>query len=549
MRKFLRKLGQDTSGAAAILAAMAAPALVGVAAVSIDLASLYLAERELQGLADSAAAAAVSGDIATSGQNSAAALLARKGVGPEAIFLFEAGTYVRDPEIDIDERFVPSASDINAARVVLRREVPLFFAGLFFGRQKSPIVAEATAARSDMVAFELGTKLLSLSSSLPNKFLSALAGTELGLTDQEIARLAGRQVDVITLADELRGRQGDPDLMYGQVFDATSSLSDVVTAIGSASGDPSTTAILSRVASELTGDGVVMSELIELGVLRSLDVDDGQTGVTVDAYTLLRAVIEASHGPSYVIEVDANIPGLTSAKVRIAGGYGYERSPWLTISQAGDVVLRSALTRIYVQGNVTPALAQLGSIRLPLYVELAPAEAQITDVECDSSSPDNGVRIGVTPSLGKLAIADVSLDQFDNLAIEPSLGDARLVTTPVLAVRGFAAASLGGLQTQQVSFSMAEIERGMRKEVGTVDIVEGATTSLLDTLHLEVSTVGLSLGLTGGALRTATISGLLSVAPAIDGVLTQLTNTVGLKVGVGEVGVLRLSCGAPALVA
>ena len=77
-RAFPASLARCDSGAAAVLLALSLPVLGGVAALAVDLSSLYLAQRRLQGIADSAAAASISGDMAN-GEAGARAVLAQSG--------------------------------------------------------------------------------------------------------------------------------------------------------------------------------------------------------------------------------------------------------------------------------------------------------------------------------------------------------------------------------------------------------------------------------------------------------------------------------------
>ena len=478
LRKLLTALWRDTSGAAAVLFALALPPLFGIAAVSIDLASMYLSERRLQGIADAAAAAAVEGDIVSDGRQAAQALIDRSNLAQINLVDFKTGSYARDASVDFAKRFTAGDPDVNAAQVVLREQVPLFFASIF-GAKNSDVVAKATAARSDMVAFDLGSKLITATGGLPNALLSQLAGVGLNLSDADVAKLVATKIDVVTLADRLRTQQGAPDKLFGDVMDTPTSLSQIVRAMAATSGDAQAATLLDNLAGNLAGDDVTMSQLIDIGPYRSYDVDDGRTGVKIDLYTLLRATLEASHGPHYTVNLDVSVAGLTSAKLRITGGYSYERSPFLSISNAGDVTLRTALTRVYLEGTVAPALSQLVSIKLPVFIELAPATAQITDVDCDVGSADEGVTVAVTPSLGTVAIANVATDQFDDLTAEPSLTDAAIVDTLLIDITGFSRTSLGGDDPQDVTFSTAEIAAGVRKDVGTTNLVSGTLASLI----------------------------------------------------------------------
>ena len=543
-----RRLLDDEDGSPSVMLGLAAPALAGIAGVAIDLGHLYVAERELQGIADASASAAVAGNILQDGQQAAQNVIDFSELGDIDMIEYIPGYYAADPDADFDERFIEGTVDANAARVVLQRKVPLFFGSFLAGNSDSTVAVSSTAARSDRVAFDLGSKLLTSTSNVPNMLLSQLAGAPLNLTPDQIEALLSIDIDVLTFADRLRTIQDDTGLTYGEVFDQTSALADAVLALAAASENSDVSALLTSIAADLSGDSLVMSELIELGFYRHVDFDDGRSGAEVDAYSLLRSILEASHGESYTIEFDVALAGLANAMLKIVGGYAYERSPWLTLSTAGDVTLRTAQTRIYFEAETASSLGALGRLRIPLYTELASAEAQITDVACTLSEDEDAVTITVWPSLGDLALADVATEDFEDLTIEPELGDALLIDTAVVDVWGYSSVNLGGMSSQDVPFTMEDVWGDVRKQVGTADLSQAAIQSLLENLELDLQVLGLGLGVNQNAITNAIASALQLATPAIDGILNQVTSAAGLQLGAAEVGVLGFECGKPMIV-
>lgn len=549
--RFCRRLCRDRGGAAAALLALSLPALVGIAAVVIDLGSMYLAERRLQGIADAAAAAAVSSDIAATGEAGVRAVIEQSGVAGITLHEFAPGRYVRDEAVAHHRRFTAHDPAANAARVHLRQEVPLFFAAVLTGRNSAMVAARATATRDDLVAFELGTRLVAMSGGLPNALLSALAGVDLGLTQQDISALVSTRIDVMEFADALRARNAGGNGSLGGSLDRPTPLPEILAAMADVA-DVDAALVLGRIAQLAAGNEVVTSDLVDLGPWGRGGVADARIAAEVEVYALLRSLLEASQGQSYAVSLDLALAGVSSTRVRIAGGQGFERSPWLTFDSAGDVILRTAETRIALDLQLGgPLLGALANLRLPLFVEVASAEARISDIVCDPDDGRHGVTVDARPAIGKVALADFNAAQFGDFTRPLALRPGRLVGTALLSVDGYADVALGGDLTQQIHFSPAEIDSRARKEVGTMDLAAATTRSLLHDLSLDVRTLGINLGLGLSKTQITAIVGdaLTTLAPAVDGLLNQVTGLLGVKLGMAEVSVNALRCGSPMIVA
>lgn len=542
-----RNLLRDESGAAAILLGVSLPPLMAVGALTLDLGSLYLAERQLQSISDAAAAAAVTGGMDGNEAEIVAAIIAESGVEGVTVVEVTNGEYTRDPELDWDQRFDETSLYPNATRVVLQQDVRLFFGSFVLKETSSQVTARATAARTDMAGFMLGTRVADLPGDLADSLLSALAGTALELTDNDVARLANVNIDVLAFAEELGPIIGMEGETFGDIFDADVPLHQAVEAMAAASDDPVLSAVLSDVASRVGSDYVLLSDLIDLGPLKNSDVNDGQSGVEVDAYSLLRSLLQAAHGDSYEVTLDTGLTGLAEVNVRLAGGFSEERSPWLTVDTMGDVTLRTSETRLLVTAT-TGSLAGLPApLEVPVYAELASAEATMADIVCAAGDGSEGVYVDVTPSLGTAAIAKVNLDMFDDFSASMWLEPATLIDTTLVSVDAYADMSLGGGVTEQLHFTPDDVDDRVTKTVGTTDVLEGAASSLAEDVELDVSVGGLGLGL--GTYANLVGSTLGTVAPSVDVLLAQLTQLLGVKVGAADVTVDRLRCGQPTIVA
>ena len=145
-RTFPRALARDRRGAMTVLAAGGMTMLMGCLALAVDLGSLYLDERRLQGIADAAALAAAA-DLGRA-QNAVDRAIAINDDPTVVATAITTGNYRPDPAIAVDQRFKPSTVAPDAARVVLTRQAPLFFGRWLTGQPTITIRRTATAARA-----------------------------------------------------------------------------------------------------------------------------------------------------------------------------------------------------------------------------------------------------------------------------------------------------------------------------------------------------------------------------------------------------------------
>ncbi|HEX7873307.1 MAG TPA: pilus assembly protein TadG-related protein [Sphingobium sp.] len=543
--RHLRALHSDRRGVAAILFAFSLTALAGAAAAAVDIGSLFLAKRQLQGIADAAVLAAAQGDISGQGTASAQAIINRTGVGGIQIGTLTTGSYARDKSVAMSARFTQGATAPSAAQLTLQRTVPLFFGKLLLGRSGLVIRAHATAARVNMAAFSIGTKLAGLSGGIANDLLSSIAGTNLNLSLVDTQGLAAADVDLLGFADALRVRLNMQGATYADVFGANVPLSTLVQALGDAAPTSGSAGTLQALVARLGTGSVRLSDIIDLGPLGQTTTRGNDSAIKVDALSFLRSLLIQSKGGSYETSLDVVVPGLTSVKLIVAGG-GTGHSPWLTVTQAKDVVVRTSAARIYLDTRVVTALPGILSLRVPLYAELAAAEARLSDIRCDGSSSD-GVTLAVTPSVGSVAIADIAVDDIDNFSLPMTKQPAVLLNLLGTRINAYADIALGGMSAQSVLFSKDDIANHRTRTVSTRDLSTGVATSLVSNVQLSVTTLGITVN--AGPLVNSLAGVLLSVAPSLDGLLNQVTGLLGVKLGAADVRVDRMRCGVPTLVA
>jgi uncharacterized membrane protein len=533
----------STSGNVTILFGGGLLAFLGVAALAVDATNLYLAKRHAQGIADSAALAAA-GNIENAGGAAAAARNANPMQGLTIVSV-EPGQYADDPTIAAGKRFVVGADDANAARVRVHVDVPLYFARIF-GKPTVPVEARGTAARIDLVAFSIGSRLAGVNGGLPNAMLSQLAGTDLQLSAMDYQALAGGQLDILKFSEALRSQLNVQTATFGELMNMQASLPQISRAMAASVTDAQASSVLRAVADRLPQTSTKLSSLIDLGPLAGETKSDPSRPITVDAFSMLRGTLELGGQHQISTDLAATVPGLTSTKLTVAIGERPANSPWLRVTAAHDVEVRTAQTRIYLDTQVAPQLG-LASLRVPIYVELAAATAKLKDVSCTGGSKKATVKLMVTPSIGEAAIADVDPAALGNFQVAPALNRVTMLKTPVATVTGFADVKLGGVDPQEVFFSASDIASHSVKHVSTNDLLQGVVSSLISRIDLNVNVLGLGLGV--GAL-TALVGQVLNQAAApLDGVYSQVTSLLGVQVGQADVWVNGVRCGTPVLVA
>lgn len=339
MKALGRTLGKEERGGIAILLAASLFMLAGAATVAVDLGSVYLAKRQLQGVADAAVLAANSG-----GRSAAQQLLTRSGLSDVELAALIDGQYARDRAIPVADRFTPSATQSNATQVVLRQQVPLYFARMLVGRDRLAIEARATAARSDLAAFSIGTGLASVEGGLPNALLSALVGTELNLSVMDYKGLVDLDVDLLGFAHALQARAGAGDDNIVALFGREVPAADIVNALADTAGGSQAAATLRGIANRLVGQSIRLDDIIDLGPMAD-GAGGGSPALALDAYTLLRMILEPAPGKPRQVDINITVPGLTSTRVKLLLGGGEAHSPLLTVTAARDVVIRTPVPR------------------------------------------------------------------------------------------------------------------------------------------------------------------------------------------------------------
>ncbi|MBT0671296.1 hypothetical protein HT136_23270 [Novosphingobium profundi] len=543
----LQHLRRDRGGAVTVLLAGSLLMLMGAATVSVDLGSIYLAQRKLQGIADAAAMAAAQETALTLRRSAAQGVITQSQEADVEVASLENGTYRQDKAIPVAQRF-QTGGDESAARIRLVQTVPLFF-GRALGFKDATVTAQATAARLDMASYSLGSSLATVSDGIPNALLSSLIGTQLNLSVLDTQSLVNAQVDLLGFADALKAQVGAKNIAYAELFDTPLPLGDALRAIASTVADTQTVAVIDRIAATAPLVDVKLADVLDLGPYGRLDYNPGTKTVGIDAFSLIRTLLELSHDDTLDLQFDLAVSGLSNVHVRLVRGYGMEHSPWLTITGARDYVLRTAQARLLVSTRAGTGNPLLPSIEVPIYIDLAEAEATLDDIQCSGSPDTDGVTLGVTPALGNVGIGTPNATDMGDLSKTITLSRATLINVPLLAkVTALSQVSLGGTTgPQQVLFSFDDVQKQVTKTVSVHDLTQSLATSLIAQTDLQAQALGLTLSLSSITKIVGNTLGV--IAPTLDKTVFSLTDALGVRVGAAQVRVNKVRCGVPTIIA
>lgn len=550
-------------GNVATLAALTAPVLLAAAAFAIDEGALYNERREAQRITDLAAIAA----SASPGNAGAAALatfadngfqnlvLVEKrprteaelnGVPGGSWLLVEAGTYSPDRATGAADRFTAGAAEPNAARVTFGKRGTRYFASSLIS---PPLMsAQATASADRRAAFSVGSRLAALDGGVLNAILGGLTGSSLSLAVMDYEALLDADVDLLGFLDALATELDITAGTYDDVLDAEVGIGDVAAALAKAGAGKDAVAAMTTIAGKASaGITLSMSRVLDLGPVGALALGGG-SGLELVAgmMEILTASAAVADGRNQAaIDLGLSAPGLAGLTLRLAIGEPPQSSPWMAVGAQGTIV-RTAQTRLLLEARVGGSGVLSGAaVNLPLYLELAYAEARLARIDCPPAG--RRVTVDVRPGVADLRIAAIDASRLTDFARNPAAGPAQIVDAGVIGVRGEARVGVGNTNWSQLSFDASDIANAAIKSVATSSFTGSLTQSLVDDLDLDVSIAGLDLGLSG-LVKTTLGAVLAATAPALDKAVGNVLAALGLRLGEADVRVHGLVCRRAVLV-
>ncbi|MGV1917232.1 TadG family pilus assembly protein [uncultured Agrobacterium sp.] len=566
------QIWKNKSGNIAITAGLTAPLFVGILALGVDYGALTLQKRELQQTADLAAisaAAAVNPDQAVLqyfklngkkiGIKTENGLLTDTGfvsadiegelAGVDGYATVTKGRYVPDSTVDVGQRFVADASPTNAVKVEIVEKGQIYFASSFTTAPK--ISAVGTAAASRVAAFSVGSRLLSLNEGLLNAVLSGLLGSSVNLKLMDYQALVSADINLLKTIDILAIDLGLQAGTYRDLLTKDITLSQFLNALGRTGGlQPSLVATIKTLerAANKTSISLPLEKIVNLGPFLGNMVGSGENlKVTAELFDLVSAAAIAANGHQQIaINAGASVPGLAATKLTIAIGEPPVSAPPLAVGSTGTVV-RTAQTRLAIETSVTGLKALLGlQINLPLYVEVANAEAKLADIRC--MTPGNGaVDVDVVPGLAEIALGNVDTSAFNNFGRTPRVTKTSILDSAVVRINGMAQINSGNLTKTRLTFYQADIQQARIKQVSTKDVTTSLVASLLKKLDVDINVLFLTIG-SPAIIQSALADTLSAATKPIDELLYNTLLVMGVKIGEADVRVTDLRCMQPVLV-
>lgn len=527
------------------MAAVAGGLICALAALAVDLGSLALHARKLQGAADLAAMAAAT-DMERALLAGRATAVANLGDTVESRVV--RGRYVADPSRRPAERFTPGDIDPDAVQVTLRDAAPIYFGRLILGRDTVDLTRRATAAtanRTPRAVFSIGSRLTALDGGLANQLLSGLTGSTVSLNLMDYDALASADVNLLTWFDALSVeaglKVGDYDALLAHDLDAGRALKVLERAAG---GDADSA--LSKLSGAAMGMKVRLGEVVgvgaagERGVANALDAE-------VSVRDLVMALLETGGERQVALNLGAQA-GLAEVRATVAIGERPNRSPWMTVSDRAEPVIRTAQARVYLTAKTAQKLSGLGQVELPVLVELAASEARLKAIDCDAAAR---VTVEARPGLAVAMIGAVDESRLNDFKQPLAPAPATLLSVLGL-VRITASAKVEAADPvfKPLTYSAADISAKRIRSVHSTALTQGVAASLVQKMQVDLQALGLGLGL--GDLVQALGVMLTPLAPTLDKVLNSVLDLVGVRLGEADVVVHDVTCpavgGRPVLV-
>lgn len=557
---WLSSFKRNERGGVAIMAAIFGMIMCAIAALAVDVGSIVLTARKVQGTADLAALTAAR-DLNQAQR--AAEATANANIKTISTMTVKRGRYTPDPALKPEARFKVQGTEVNAAKVEITAPAPLFFGRFIVGSDHVDITRKATAAlpsSEPRVMFSIGSRLASLNGGVVNSLLSGLLGTTVNVNLVAYNGLADVNVNLLQFSDLLATQIGVKAGDYDALLKTETTAGTLLKVLELVTG--SNNSALSTIT------GVPLNLPVKLGDLIGVEAEAKEglaqhLNANVTALDLMTATLQTANSKRQ-LELDLDLMSnagalkkLANVKTYVAIGERPNNSPWLTITGKDEPIISTAQARVFLKVTALDAIEELASVKVPIFIEIAGAQAKLSSITCNASP---STTLKVKTGLARVAIGEVDTTKLKNFQTPLTISDAHLLdalgSTVVVSAR--ADINVGDEQWQDVTFANSEVGKKAPKSVRSTKFLQGTISSLLGNLKLtlDISLLGpvvkglLSVVLSG---LLSTVAGILSpLAAPLDLLLQSLLNVLGLKLGEADLWVHAIECGqagqAPKLV-
>ncbi|AOI78516.1 TadG family pilus assembly protein [Burkholderia sp. NRF60-BP8] len=574
----------------AIIAMLIAVTTLG----AIGVGNLFYQRRDVQRIADMAALAAVQRMDDACSQPTATATSNAQSNGLNAsngdTISIECGRWdtSANPAPSYYAAATSGTTQLNAAKVVVTRQVPFFFVG-----PPQTVSAVSTARSTNIDTFSVGATLAALGGvgcsggsaptsgnpGLVNGLIGALLGANLNLNIASYQALACTNVTVgdlvvaagVGTVDQLLALKLTlPQLIQLMVKAASQ------TSVVNASLQASVAALQAIVNANVPGTSIGLGGA---GGLLNVALADTQAALNaqVDLLDLLMvgAEIAATGKPAVTVNVPSlNLGGLTGTQLQVQiisppsigvgeGGIDPATGTWRTKAStaAVGVYLNVALgtAQLPILGTLLNQIASI-DVKLPIYLQVGTGTAWLNSTQCASTQEASTVVITAQPGVANLCIGQPPLDASGKISLSSNYSCASPAQIiDVNAVLGLVrvTASMSNVSVQVQGASQSHTFNGVPgidANYWTVNsnALGSALSSALTQLAAATITVNLRLAdLTSLPIPSSFVSTLLGfltsllgpVLSSLDAVLVPLLNLLGVQVGAATVHQISLSCG------
>ncbi|MDD2746790.1 MAG: TadG family pilus assembly protein [Acidithiobacillus ferrooxidans] len=562
------RAGRGERGDIAIIAAIVMPIMILALAFGIDIGHMTYVQRNLQKIADMAAIAGAE-DIPNA-QSLATGNAVKNGLQTSSTQITVIpGNW--NPQVETGPTYfsaaVPTGHQANAVQVQLSESVPYFF---FFGPAKT-VQAQAIAwVPNPAAGFSLSSTLLKVSeqqSALLNSLLGGLLGIHnlnLGVagfngllnTSVSLGQLA-QSIGVGTVNNLLDANLTLPGLFTG----ALKAVGNQAAGGGLLSTQGATGALQTLIGSTSAQGTIQLSKILKLGLADKNAAVNAQVNL-LDLVTASAMLSNQKHFIQ-IPSLGVNVPGIAN----IGLGLNVISPPSIAYGEPGRdasgqwrTQAHTAQVALSLQIQLLTLLGGTGVVNIPIYLEVAPAQAHLTSLTCGTPVSQSQVGIGAntglltavigtplpnalnntTQSINELTQNFQGVDLVNVLGlITVHLNHPLIVPLSAQGLNGYQELNFTGTpsQTQHVTTNalgsaVAQTLQALETELQK----PGALTVHALILNLPVGQiVGMLLGILNPVLQP--------ILQVLNDVVAPLLNLLGIQVGQAAVNYNALSCG------
>ncbi|MET3216901.1 UNVERIFIED_ORG: putative membrane protein [Burkholderia territorii] len=574
----------------AIIATLIAITTLG----AIGVGNLFYQRRDVQRIADMAALAAVQRMDDVCSQPTATATSNAQSNGLNAsngdTINIECGRW--DTSVNPAPSYYAAATSgttqLNAAKVVVTRQVPFFFVG-----PPQTISAVSTARSTNIDTFSVGATLAALGGvgcaggsaptsgnpGLVNGLVGALLGANLNLNIASYQALACTNVTVgdlvvaagVGTVDQLLALKLTlPQLIQLMVNAATK------TTVANASLQASIATLQAILNANVPGTSIGLGGV---GGLLNVALADTQAALNaqVDLLDLLMvgAEIAATGKPAVAVNVPSlNLGGLTGTQLQVQiisppsigigeGGIDPATGTWRTKASTAAV---GVYLNVYLGTAQLPLLGALLAllnvnvdVNLPIYLQAGTGTATLNSTQCASTQAASTVVITAQPGVANLCIGKPPLDSSGKISLSSNYNctsPAQIINSNVLGLAQLTV-SMSNISVQVQGASQSHTFSGVPGiDANYWTVNSNALGSALSSAltQLAAANITVNLGLFGANVLTVPgnfVSTLLTfltsllgpLLSSLDAVLVPLLNLLGVQVGAATVHQISLNCG------